>query len=134
MYLPVEDNRDYDKSVMSLKNELNDVKNEVRRMYQGNQPDSRLEKMVQKLLDQRRDFEDDLEDKDKLIKKLRKELEESNLNLNELKESLKLLVKNNRELEIIVRRLLEEKNETQVKYDYVTIDLTRDNSSLKTQN
>lgn len=52
--------------------------------------------------------------------------------MNELKESLKILVKNNRELEVIVRKLLEEKREVKMSFDYVTIDLTRDNKSLST--
>lgn len=52
--------------------------------------------------------------------------------MNELKESLKILVKNNRELEVIVRKLLEEKREVKMSFDYFTIDLTRDNKSLST--
>lgn len=75
-----------------------------------------------------------MEEKDKLIKKLRKELEESNVNLNELKESLKILVRNNRELEVVVRKLLEEKREAKMNVEFVTVDLTRDNKSLKTKN
>ena len=61
-------------------------------------------------------------------------MEESNINLNELKESLKILVKNNRELEVTVRKLLEEKREVKMSVDYVTVDITRDNKSLKNQN
>lgn len=75
-----------------------------------------------------------MNEKDQLIRKLRKELEESNINLNELKESLKILVKNNRELEVIVRKLLEEKREAKMSVSYVTVDVTRDNKSLKNQN
>ena len=61
-------------------------------------------------------------------------MEESNINLNELKESLKILVKNNRELEVTVRKLLEEKREVKMSVDYATVDITRDNKSLKNQN
>lgn len=86
------------------------------------------------MVEQKNDFEDEMREKDLLIKKLRKELEESNLNLNELKESLKILVKNNRQLEVIVRKLLEQKKEVKMEFEYVTIDLTRDNKGLKTQN
>lgn len=57
MYLPAEDNRDYDKSVMSLKNELLDVKNEVRRLQEKGQEND-LGKMVNKLMAQKKDLDD----------------------------------------------------------------------------
>lgn len=68
-----------------------------------------------------------------MISRLKKQLEESQFNLDELKEHIKVLIASNRELEVVVRKLLEQKAETKLNYEYVTIDLTRDNKSLKSQ-
>lgn len=65
----------------------------MRRLQEVNkEPESKLGTMVKKLLDQKNDFEDLLKEKDKLISKLQRELEESRLSLSELKESLKILI------------------------------------------
>lgn len=64
---------------------------------------------------------------------MKKKLEESKINLSELKESLSHLIKVNRELEEQVRILLVEKRETKMETNYIEIDLTRDKKNLQGQ-
>lgn len=70
-----------------------------------------------------------LKAKNKKINKLLRELDEARANLDDLKKSMKELINNNRELESVVREMLEEKKSPN--FDLEKDNLLRENKTIK---
>lgn len=85
LYFPLEKKEpQHRRSVHSLRNELDEVRNQVQEI-KNKKPDSDdANRTIKRLMDQKADQEDKLFEQEKLIKLLRKELDESRESLSSL--------------------------------------------------
>lgn len=131
LYFPLEQKEPLQRrSVRSLKHELDEVRNQVQQI-KDKKPDSEdANRTIKKLMDQKADQEDKLFEQEKLIKKLRKELEMSKENVGSLQKQLMQLIESNRTLERVVRDLLiQVKDKPDVKE--MVFDLEKMNKQLE---